>query len=32
MIDPMVVQERVRATGLLAPGSPVTVLLSGGRD
>src|SRR4051795_3593540 len=32
MIDPIVVQERVRATGLLAPGSPVTVLLSGGRD
>ena len=26
------VEERVRATGLLAPGTPVTVLLSGGRD
>ena len=24
--------ERVRATGLLAPGAPVVVLLSGGRD
>ena len=26
------VEERVRAGGLLAPGLPVVVLLSGGRD
>jgi tRNA(Ile)-lysidine synthase len=26
------IEARVRATGLLAPGTPVTVLLSGGRD
>jgi tRNA(Ile)-lysidine synthase len=26
------IEERVRATGLLAPGTAVTVLLSGGRD
>ena len=30
MADP--IEERVRATGLLAAGTPVTVLLSGGRD
>jgi tRNA(Ile)-lysidine synthase len=28
----MTVEQRVRATGLLAPGEPVRVLLSGGRD
>ncbi|MDP9385469.1 MAG: 7-cyano-7-deazaguanine synthase, partial [Actinomycetota bacterium] len=28
----MSVEARVRATGLLAPGRPVVVLLSGGRD
>jgi tRNA(Ile)-lysidine synthase len=32
MTDPAAIEERVRASGLLAPGSPVTVLLSGGRD
>jgi tRNA(Ile)-lysidine synthase len=26
------IEDRVRATGLLEPGTPVTVLLSGGRD
>jgi tRNA(Ile)-lysidine synthase len=30
--DLVTIEERVRATGLLAPGTPVTVLLSGGRD
>ena len=30
MIDS--IEDRVRATGLLDPGTPVTVLLSGGRD
>jgi tRNA(Ile)-lysidine synthase len=32
MTDPAVIEARVRATGLLAPGAPVTVMLSGGRD
>jgi tRNA(Ile)-lysidine synthase len=32
MTDLVTIEERVRATGLLAPGTPVTVLLSGGRD
>jgi tRNA(Ile)-lysidine synthase len=30
--DLVTIEERVRATGLLAAGTPVTVLLSGGRD
>jgi tRNA(Ile)-lysidine synthase len=30
--DLVTIEERVGATGLLAPGTPVTVLLSGGRD
>src|SRR5215213_8815075 len=31
-LDPMDLLDRVRATGLLAPATPVVVLLSGGRD
>jgi tRNA(Ile)-lysidine synthase len=31
-LDRMELLEQVRATGLLAPGAPVVVLLSGGRD